>query len=116
MSEDSVKKFFESARSNPELRKALEEAQDQAQFVSIVVDQASKAGFEISAEDVSAQLAAAASSVELDDAQLDQVAGGGWRGCGGSLDWTDGSASRSACCVGGQKREFGGSPPIGTKS
>jgi predicted ribosomally synthesized peptide with nif11-like leader len=103
MSQDSIKKFFEAARTNPELRKAFEDVQDQGQFVALAVEHSAKQGLSFSEADITAELVAAQASVELNDAQLDQVAGGGWRTCGGSMDWTDGGGSASACCVGGQK-------------
>jgi hypothetical protein len=73
---DFVKFYSEYLPTKPALKKEIDESTDQRAFLSAVLDQGKKAGFNFTEKDVDQVIRASLSSGALSDSQLEGVAGG----------------------------------------
>lgn len=72
MSQEQIKALIEALKSNPQLQQKLSTATSIEEATTL----AAEAGYSISVDDITQ--AVSSSSLELSDAELEAVAGGGW--------------------------------------
>ncbi|MBW4576241.1 MAG: Nif11-like leader peptide family natural product precursor [Aphanothece sp. CMT-3BRIN-NPC111] len=87
MSKESVKEFFNTAINDPALRERLNSTENAASVVSI----ASESGYEVTEQDVTDYMQEMQNSQELDESQLESVAGGAAGRCNVWNNWLSGN-------------------------
>lgn len=78
----SLEQFREQVLQNPDLAEQLKAVSSPDEFADLAVQLGQQMGYNFTAEEVKAAVAQHSTSTELNDAQLESIAGGTYASCG----------------------------------